>query len=118
MRELSTQSLDQAVRLCYENDRYRVLVVTRYMHDHPDILDYLSKYNLNNIKSNGNCHIVFFPNSSHIKIIGTSENQCGIRADLVLYDWRLANDKDVMLILKCFEAKNTYFKLSTRLEEV
>lgn len=117
MKELSIQTLEQAVQLCCENDYYSVLVVTQHIYDHPYILDFFAKHNLNDIKSNGGHHTVCFSNGSIIKIVGMSKNQCGVRSDLVLYDWRLANDKNVMTVLRCFEARNTSFKLSTKFKE-
>ena len=117
MKELSIQTFEQAVQLCCDNDRYRVLVATQHIYDHPYILDFFAKHNLNDIEPNNSYYTVCFPNGSIIKIIGMGENQCGVRADLVLYDWRLANNEDVMCVLRCFEARNTSFKLSTIFKE-
>lgn len=117
MQALSVMSINNAVQLCQENKRYRVLVYVCHDNDFVDVVWPVMQEGVCDITSRNHKCIIKFKNGSQIVIIGPSENQCGVRADLVLYDQRAANDKDLMLVLRCMEAKNTYFKLSTKLKE-
>lgn len=117
MLALSVESINKAIQLCKENERYRILVYVCHDNDFVDVVWPVMQEGICDITSINHKCIIKFKNGSQIVIVGPSVNQRGVRADLVLYDQRVANDKDIMIVLRCIEAKNTYFKLSTKFKE-
>ena len=117
MQALSVESINKAIQLCQENKSYSVLVYVRHDNDFVDIIWPILQEGIYDITSGNHKYIIKFKNGSNIVIIGPSSNKCGIRADLVLYDQRVSDDKNILNVLRCFESKNIDFKLSTKFKE-
>lgn len=110
MKILTDKTLDEAIKLCYENEKYRVLIVTKYAEDHMPILDYLSQTGAEVTRCLGHPWTKF-SNGSIINMISSAANMCGRRANLVLCEIDLYNDcEELRYILPTIETTNRYFK--------
>ena len=112
MQILTKENLDTAIKKCRENERYKVLIVTKYKEDHIPILDKLVKSGVDAIHNSNNSFVRFL-NGSYIELISSSKNNtCGARADLVLYQEDVCNEcEEMKYILKAIETKPIDFKV-------
>lgn len=113
MKILTDKTLNEAIKLCYENDRYRVLIVTKCAEEHNSILDYLSQVGADVTRCLGHPWAKF-PNNSVINLISTAANLRGRRANLVLCQVDVYNDnEEIRYTLPTIETINRNFKLFT-----
>ena len=111
MKVLTDESLNESIKLCQENECYRVLIVTKYIGDQKFILDYLSQTGADVIRCFGRPWARFL-NGSSINIISTASTIRGYKADLVLYQAGVIGGDDVMMSdLAAAEIANRNFKL-------
>ena len=112
MQILTKENLDAAIKKCKENDRYKVLIVTKYVGDHHYILDYLSEAGIDVVRRFNNSFARFL-NGSNINLISSSSNiTCGARANLVLYQEDICNEcEEARYVLAAMEVYNTSFRL-------
>lgn len=110
MKILTDESLAEAVKLCYENEYYRVLIVTQYAEDHLPILDKLDQYCVDVVRCKGHPWAKF-RNGSIINLISLAANMCGRRANLVLCQVEVYNNYEEMrYILPTVETTNKGFE--------
>ena len=103
MTILTDKSLDEAINICRENSGYRVLIVTKRIADHDEILNYLQKVGADVTRCFGNPWAKF-ENNSIIRLMSIRENMCGHRAHLVLCQEKVYTDcEDVELITSAIE---------------
>ena len=111
MKILTDKSLNEAIKLCCENNNYRVLIVTKYAGDHYSILNYLSQVGADVVRRFNNPFARFL-NGSCISMISSASNARGYKANLVLYQEGICNgDEEMMYILAAMELTNSEFKL-------
>lgn len=114
MKILTDKSLDEAIKLCKENERYRVLIVTQYAEDHSPILDYLCNTGANVTRCLGHPWAKF-SNNSVIDMISVAANTRGRKANLVLCQVDVYNDcEEMRYVLPTIEITNRNFKLLTK----
>lgn len=110
MKILTNQSLNEAIKLCQENDRYRVLIVTQCAKDRLLILDELSQHGADVARCMGHPWAKF-PNGSVIDMVSMVTNMCGRRANLVLCQAEVYNDcEEIRYTLQAIEMTNRSFK--------
>ena len=109
MKILTEKSLNEAIKLCKENERYKVLIVTKYVGDHSFILDYLSQSGADVVRRFNNSFARFL-NGSNINLISSSSNTtCGARANLVLYQEDICNEcEEMKYILRAIEMQMSF----------
>ena len=111
MKILTDKSLHEAIELCQEHDRYRVLIVTQYAKDHNSILDDLSKAGMSVVRSWGHPR-ASFPNGSIIEMVPIAANTRGRKVHLVLCQAEVYNiDSDTRHVLESIEVVYRDFKL-------
>lgn len=111
MKILTDKSLDEAVKLCQENDHYRVLIATKYTEDHISLLEKLAQTGAT-VTRRLNHPWVKFSNNSIIDIVSVLGTARGYRADLVLCDADVYNDYDeTKYVLAAMETKPREFRL-------
>ena len=111
MKILTNKSLDEAIKLCQANDRYRVLIVTQYAKDHLQILDELDQHGADVARCMGHPWAKF-PNGSVINIVSMTANMCGRKANLVLCQVEVYNEcEELRYMLPSIEMTNRSFKL-------
>ena len=111
MQVLTKETLNAAIKKCQENERYRVLIVTKYAGDHSPILDHLSKSGADVVRRFNNSFARFL-NGSCISMISSAANTRGYKADLVLYQEDVCCESEEMwCILASIEMNNRNFKL-------
>lgn len=114
MKILTDKSLDEAIQLCKENERYRVLIVTKYVGDHPSILDCLSQSGADVVRRFDNSFARFL-NGSNINLLSISSRSSvrGRKANLVLYQENVYDEcEEMRYILASMEVSPISFKLS------
>ena len=110
MKILTDQSLSEAVKLCQENERYRVLIVTQYAEDHDHILDKLYQVSADITRCLGHPWAKF-PNGSVIDLVSVAANMRGRKANLVLCQTEVYNNYDeIKHMLPAIEITNRNFK--------
>ena len=111
MKILTDKSLDEAIKLCQENDRYRVLIATKYAEDHLPLLEKLAQTGASVTRRMGHPWAKF-SNNSIIDIISVTCSARGCRADLVLCDADVYNDCDeAKYVIAAMETKPRDFRL-------
>lgn len=111
MKILTDQSLTEAVKLCQENERYRVLIVTQHAEDHSQILDKLYQVGVDITRCLGHPWAKF-QNGSTINMVSVAANMRGRKANLVLCQTEVYNNYDeIKYMLSAVEITNRNFKL-------
>ena len=111
MKILTEKSLNEAIKLCFKNDGYRVLIVTKYAEDHLPILDCLQQFGAEVTRCIGHPWAKF-PNNSIINMISCAANLKGRKANLVLCQDDVYNDyEEIRYTLPFIETTNRDFKL-------
>lgn len=112
MELLTEKSLDDAIEKCKRTENYRVLIVTEYLVDQ----DFIKECWL---KPKG-IYVPRFPAHIYIQFDNTSmiyginldkRNTVGQRADLILCESWMMQDKNIRAILKPIEQRSVNFKL-------
>ena len=116
MQILTKESLDTAIKMCQENERYRVVIVTECAIDHNPILDYLSQIeDVNIVRCFGNPWVKFL-NRSIINMISVPHDvMLGARADCVLCSPSVYENEEIKPILQTMEMRNINFNLKNEL---
>ena len=83
MQILTKENLDAAIKKCQDVSRYRVYLFTESSKSHPEMLDYLSKFEPETICPCDEPYVKF-QNGSVIRMISSSDSLTGRRAFLVL----------------------------------
>lgn len=103
MKIFTYKSLNEAIKLCQENDKYRVLIVTQYASDHSSILDYLHKIGIDVTRCFGNPWAKF-PNGSIIRMTSLVNSMRGQKANLILCQDEVYNScEDIGYVLDAIE---------------
>ena len=111
MKILTDESLFDAIKVCQENDHYRVVIVTKYAEDHLPLLEKLTQTGVFVTRRWGHPWAKF-ANNSIIDIVSVLGTARGCRADLVLCDADVYNDCDeAKYVLAAMETKPRDFKL-------
>lgn len=111
MKILTDQSFNDAIKLCKENDNYRVLIVTQYADNHHFLLDRLPEEETEVIRCFGHPWAKF-SNGSVIQMISIAANTIGRRANLVLCQAEVYNNyEEFRYVLPTIEFTNSSFKL-------
>lgn len=109
MKILTDKTLNEAIKLCYKNENYRVLIVTKYAEDHMTMLDYLLQVGTEVTRCFGHPWAKF-PNGSIINMISSDDNLRGRKANLVLCETDVYNDyEEIRYILPFIEIRNRDF---------
>ena len=112
MQALTKESFYKAIEKCQTTDRYKVLIVTRYLADQNLIQqEWLQPTGiLFNMSCNG--IKLYFPNGSAIRGVSLSSNYHGQKANLILCEDWMQHDYDISCVLQSFETLNTDFVIS------
>ena len=111
MKILTDQSFNEAIKMCKENDKYRVLIVTQYADNHHFLLDRLPAQDAEIVRCYGHPWAKF-PNGSVIQIISIASNTRGRIADLVLCQAEVYNScEEARYVLQAIETKSMAFEL-------
>ena len=111
MEILTKKSFQEAIKKCEENERDRVLVVTKYLKDQDVIRKSWipeSDFIINVYPTPQS--LIPFTNGSSIKMISVASQLRGQRADLVLYAPEVLDEDEYMLyVLQPMEMRNMSF---------
>ena len=109
MKILTDQSFNEAIKLCKENDNYRVLIVTQYAENHHFLLDRFPEEETEVIRCLGHPWVKF-PNGSVIQMISINANTRGRKADFVLCQTEVYNNyEDAKYVLAAIEVNYRSF---------
>ena len=111
MKILTYKSFSEAIKLCQDNERYRILIVAQDRDYYDQILKYLDQF-VTRVVNTRNSPWVEFYNGSIIRMLSASSNMIGQKANLVLCDADFYNDcEEIRYILPTFEMNNSKFKI-------